>query len=119
MIIGIDVSKDKLDITVLPGERHCVIQNTKASIRSFMKRQLKSGAEVELVVFEATGGYEKVLHAYMIQTGLPYHKAHPSRVYHFAKGKGYFAKSDRIDSGILWHYGAQDEIQADEDTSEQ
>lgn len=79
MIVGIDVSKDKLDIKILP-----------------------------------TGGYEKSLMVFLIKEGLPYHRAHPNRVYHFAKGKGCFAKTDRIDAAILARYGEQEEIKAEE-----
>ncbi len=109
MIVGIDVSKDKLDVYVLSTKKHDVIKNTKASIKSFFKNKLNK-ADLELVVFEATGGYERFLHAYMLEEQIPYHRAHPTRVHAFAKSKGFFAKTDRIDAYILARYGKQDEI---------
>ncbi|MCP4474743.1 MAG: transposase, partial [Gammaproteobacteria bacterium] len=74
---------------------------------------------ISLVVFEATGGYEKWLHSYLIERGLPYHEAHPLRVRRFAQGKGYFAKTDKLDACILSQYGAQEERQADQGMSQQ
>ena len=118
MILGVDVSKDKLDITVLPGFKHYQIKNTKTSIKSFMKNNLKITEEIKLVVFEATGGYEKLLQSYLIESKSPYHKAHPSRVHSFAECKGYYAKTDRIDSKILALYGEQNEIQPNDDSDE-
>lgn len=118
MIVGIDVSKDKLDIHVLPINQHFVIKNTYASIGSFMNNTLLKLGQPELIVFESTGGYEKTLQAYLLKQALPYHKAHPTRVYHFGKSKGYFAKADHIDAHMLARYGQQEEIVASEDVSE-
>jgi len=55
---------------------------------------------------------EKTLISYLIKQQRPYHCAHPSKVYHFAKGKGCFAKTDKIDAKILASYGQQPEIVA-------
>jgi transposase len=111
--MGIDVSKDKLDIKVLPSEKYYQIKNSKSSIKSFMKNKLLKLGAPELIVFEATGGYEKILMLSLMELKLPFHRAHPKRVYHFAKGKGYFAKTDKIDARILAKYGQQEEITAD------
>ena len=114
MIVGIDVSKDKLDIRVFPFDNYYQIKNNRNSIKSFIKNKLLELGTVGLIVFESTGGYEKLLMLCATEQGLPYHRAHPKRVYHFAKGKGYFAKTDRIDAGILAAYGNQEEIRADD-----
>ena len=117
MIVGIDVSKDKLDIKILSINKYFQIKNSAPSIKSFIKNKLIKLGVPELVVFEATGGYEKELMSSLIKLSLPFHRAHPTRVHHFAKGKGYFAKTDRIDAGILALYGQQEEIKADEPNS--
>ena len=116
MILGVDVSKDKLDITLSSNGEHYEIKNSKAGIKSFMKNRVKSTEQLELVVFEATGGYEKELHCYLMDVVIPYHKAHPSRVHAFCRAKGYFAKTDKIDSEALMRYGQQDDIGPDEGT---
>jgi len=69
-------------------------------------------------VFESTGGYEKTWQAYLLKYDLPYHKAHPNKVYHFGQSKGYFAKADHIDAHMLARYGQQEEIVADQESSE-
>jgi transposase len=113
MIVGIDVSKDKLDIKILPAGVGAQTPNTRSNILSiFKKKRLKLGTP-ELVVFESTGGYEKILMKCLVDLNLPFHRAHPKRVYHFAKGKGYFAKTDTIDAEILARYGQQDEIRGE------
>ncbi len=117
MIVGIDVSKDKLDVKVLPLGKYFQIQNTEKSIKSFIQDKLLKLGIPELVVFESTGGYEKMLMLSLMKLNLEFHRAHPNRVYHFAKAKGYFAKTDRIDAGILAQYGQQEEIVAGEGTS--
>lgn len=117
MIVGIDVSKDKLDITLSEAEQHFCIKNKKASIVGFIKNKLPK-SHLSLVVFEPTGGYEKPLQLILSHLELPFHKAHPNRVRHFALAKGYFAKTDKIDSRVLCRYGEQKEIQPDEETDE-
>lgn len=112
MIVGIDVSKDKLDIHILNEKMHHVIKNTKASIASFFKNKLNM-EDCKLVVFEATGGCERLLHCYLIEQNIPYHRAHPSRVHHFAQGEGYFAKTDKIDARILARYGNEKKMKPD------
>lgn len=109
MIVGIDVSKDKLDIHCLPSGNSCVIKNSAASIRRFFSSEIDR-QHVSMVVFEATGGYERVLQYHMIEQAIAYHCAHPTRVKHFAKYKGYFAKTDAIDAYILAEYGQQDAV---------
>lgn len=113
MIVGIDVAKNKLDIKILPTGKYYQIKNTRSSIQDFIKNKLLRIGEPRLLVFESTGGYEKILMLSLIKLDLPFHRAHPNRVYHFAKGKGYFAKTDRIDADILAKYGQQDEVTAD------
>ena len=117
MIVGIDVSKDKLDVYISSTKMHSVIKNTKAGIKSYFKNKLDIQA-LELVVFESTGGYERLLHAYLLEQQIPHHRAHPTRVHRFAEAKGFFAKSDRIDARILTLYGEQEEITADGTTSQ-
>ena len=113
MIVGIDVSKDKLDIKVLPCDDYYQIKNTVPHIKSFIKNKLLTLGVPTMVIFESTGGYEKKLMLSMMELALPFHRAHPKRVHHFAKGKGYFAKTDRIDAEILARYGQQEEVKVD------
>lgn len=107
LIIGIDVSKDKLDITVLPGSEHIVIKNNQKAICKFISSLLErhKKEEVRLCVMESTGGYEKEVAKCLEERGLPIHIAHPNQVFHFAKSRRSFAKTDKIDSKILAYFG--------------
>ena len=58
-IIGIDVSKDKLDIMILPSGEYFVIENNRNKIGQFI-RKILSKVIVGKIVMEATGGYERL-----------------------------------------------------------
>ena len=46
MIVGIDVSKDKLDIKILPFNKYYQIKNSRSSVKSFMKNRLSKLGKV-------------------------------------------------------------------------
>lgn len=117
VIIGIDVSKDKLDIHVLPENACFQVLNHPSNIGRWLADYAADKA-IELVVFEATGGYEKALLRALNRYQLPYHRAHPNQVYYFAKAKGYFAKTDSLDARILAEYGQQPTVNAQRQTEE-
>lgn len=117
MIVGIDVSKDKLDVFVSETNQHRTIKNTKAAISSLFKNELNK-LSIDLVVFEATGGYERLLLMYVSDHGIPYHKAHPLRVKRFGQGSGFFAKTDKIDASLLALYGSQKQVKPDKPISQ-
>ena len=115
MIIGIDVSKDKLDVAF--GDQHKVIANTQASIEKLFKQTLKV-EKIQLVVFEATGGYEKRLLVSLLGLKIPFHRANGFHVRRFSESKRYHAKTDKLDAQILVKYGEQEEVEADELTEQ-
>lgn len=106
-IIGIDVAKSKLDIFILPSSEHFVIDNKKSDITKFFAEFLKKHElkNVKMCVMESTGGYEKLLAKLLTKMEFPVHIAHPNQVYHFAKSRKLFAKTDKIDSRILAYFG--------------
>lgn len=99
-VIGVDVSKAKLDIA-LPNESLTIENNTKA-IQQLIAR-VKSDSVI--VVMEATGGYEnplvQALHSHDIALAV----VNPRRVREFAKGIGKDAKTDPIDARVIAYYG--------------
>lgn len=103
-IIGVDVSKDKLDVSVR-GD-HKVIANTPKAIRVYFKEVLKGGS-IKQVVLESTGGYERRCVRVLDQLGIGFHVAHPNQVYHFAKSKRLLAKSDKIDAEVHRLFGEE------------
>lgn len=97
--IGIDVSKDSLEIAVHEKPGSWQILNTTAQIEKVVD-QLKQ-LKPELLVLEASGGYEMLSVSILGQAGLPIALINPSRSRNFARSAGLLAKTDRIDAQIL------------------
>jgi transposase len=98
--VGIDVSKDTLDIHARPS-----LESWKVENRDFEALITRLQAlNPELIVLEATGGYETNLVLALTEAGLPVHREHPLKVHHHAKGRGKLAKTDRLDASTLAHY---------------
>ena len=96
--IGIDVSKDALDIGTSSGDSwQCT--NDQDGIGSLVKR-LK-GVPIERIVLEATGGYEAAVVAELAAASLPVIVINPRQVRDFAKASARLAKTDRIDAATL------------------
>ncbi len=97
--VGIDVSKDRLDVGVL-GEKAIVqVANTKRGFTKLIK-QLREPTP-KLIVVEATGGYEEALVLALYEAGLPVALVSPERVRQYAKARGLLAKTDKLDAQNL------------------
>jgi transposase len=99
IVAGIDVSKDRLDICVLPDGEVFHVTRDAAGIDELLQR-LKS-ANVELVAVEATGGYESIVAATLAGAGMPLVVVNPGQVRHFALALGQRAKTDPIDARVI------------------
>jgi transposase len=97
--IGIDVSKDSLDVYIRPENILLKFSNTNKGIQSFLSVLKKY--EGCLVVFEATGGYEKPLKMGLMKKEKEYRVINPARVREFAKACGKLAKTDAVDAQTL------------------
>jgi len=97
--IGIDVSKDMLDICLLPSEECTRTMNNGTAISDLVK-QLKK-LKPTLIVMEATGGLEIPLAAELTSAKLPVSVVNPRQVRDFARALGILAKTDTIDAHIL------------------
>jgi transposase len=98
-LAGIDVSKDKLDVHVLPsGESRTVAYDRRglAGLRRWL-----IGIGVALVAVEASGGYEREVGDVLEEAGLVVHRLNPLRVRRFAELKGRLAKTDRLDARTI------------------
>lgn len=102
--IGIDVSKDRLDVAVGDSGQCFSVENTENCIEGLVK-QMKA-LEPELIVMEATGGYERLCAAMLAAGGLSLSVVNPRQVRDFAKSTGILAKTDRLDARVLAHFGA-------------
>jgi transposase len=100
--IGIDVSKERLEVAFGPTEVRSV-DNTPAGIGQISKR-LKD-LSVGLVVLEATGCYSQAVADAMAVAGYRVAVVQPGRIKHYAKSQGLLAKTDRIDAQLIAQYG--------------
>jgi transposase len=104
IFIGIDVSKDRLDVAVLPKGEVFVTGRDAAGLDDLLAR-LRPLAP-ELVALEATGGFETVVAATLGAAGLPVAVVNPAQVRAFAKAVGQRAKTDPIDARLIARFAA-------------
>ena len=102
-VVGIDVSKAELECFFLPNSVRCIEPNTEAGIEALVAR-LKDLAP-ELVVLEATGGYETAAAVALVVEGFRVAVVNPRQVRNFARAMGKLAKTDRIDAEMIARFG--------------
>lgn len=97
--VGIDVSSSSLDVAVLPHQEMYDVANDQQGVARLVDR-LKN-CDIELIVIEATGGYEIRVATELDDAGLPVVVVNPRQVRDFARAAGVLEKTDRIDAQIL------------------
>jgi len=102
--VGIDVSKDRLDVAVDPDGEAFVVERNGTGLQQLVAR-LKQLAPT-IVVLEATGGFETVAAAAVGGAGLPIAIVNPAQVRAFAKALGRRAKTDPIDAAVIARFAA-------------
>jgi transposase len=102
--VGIDVSKDRLDVHVLPsGEAFAVARDGKG-LGDLVDRL--AGLGCAAIAVEATGGFETVVAASLAAAALPVVVVNPAQTRAFARALGQRAKSDPIDAAIIARFVA-------------
>jgi transposase len=102
--IGIDIAKQYFDMYVLCSRQHHRLDNTAEGVRQCV--QVCKAATPELIVMEATGGYELALACALQAEGLPVAIVNPRRIRDFAKAAGQIAKTDKLDARIIAQFAA-------------
>jgi transposase len=102
--IGIDVSKNTLDVHVQADGANLKVGNDEEGVRKLLAAI--QPMEPELVALEATGGYEERLAETLVSAGLPVAVVNPARVRDFAKATGQLAKTDEIDARVIALFGS-------------
>jgi transposase len=102
MYIGIDVSKNELDVSARPNGDTGQFENSAAGIRRMLVWIGKRSPV--LVVLEATGGYERAAAGTLMEAHVPVSVVNPRQVRDFAKATGRLAKTDALDAGVLAHF---------------
>lgn len=101
--VGIDVSKDRLDVAVLGEEQVWQVDNSQKGITELVQRMLE--LQPKLIVVEATGGYQRPVVEALFHAGLVVAVVNPARVRQFARACGLLAKTDKLDAQVLAVFG--------------
>lgn len=102
VFVGIDVSRDWLDVHILPVRRRLRVANTPAGWQ-----ELAAGLAAHpqaSVALEASGGYERGILHHLAAAGWQTHCVDPYKVRQFARAGGRRAKNDRIDAETIARY---------------
>jgi transposase len=98
-VVGIDVSKDRLDVHVLPSGEAFAVSRDAAGLEALIGRLLPLAPRT--VAVEATGGFETVVAASLAAACLPVVVVNPAQVRAFAQALGKRAKTDPIDAAVI------------------
>ena len=101
--IGIDISKDHLDVHRLPGDERRRFDNSKAGHKALIRW---IGDTPARVVYEPTGYYHRALERALAAAGMPIAKVNPRQARRFAEATGNLAKTDALDAAMLTRMGA-------------
>jgi transposase len=104
VFMGIDVSKQQLDVADDQGKSDWSEKNNKAGIDQLVG--ILQQLNPTLIVVESTGGLELALLIALYEAQLPFARVHPGRVREFARSIGLLAKTDRLDARLLARYAA-------------
>ena len=97
--VGIDVSKGRLDVCVMPEGSTLAVTNDQAGIEELLERLDR--LHPSLIVLEASGKYERPAAAAIAASGIAVAVVNPRQTRDFAKATGRLAKTDRIDAEVL------------------
>lgn len=101
--VGIDVSKDRLDVAVLGERQETQVENSREGIVRLVEQM--QDLQPELIVVEATGGYQRAVVDALFWAGLAVAVVNPARVRQFARACGLLAKTDKLDAQVLAVFG--------------
>jgi transposase len=100
--VGIDTSKDRLDVALRPGNEAFVVARDADGVERLVAQMLERAPQI--IAIEATGGLETVVVAALAAAGLPVVVVNPAQVRAFAKALGKRAKTDPIDAAVIAHF---------------
>lgn len=100
--IGIDVGKAHLDVAIRPEGTSFQVTNDESGVSDLVAQVAR--VSPQLVVIEATAGYERGVVAALMTAALPVAVVNPRHARDFAKGAGKLAKTDALDAAVLAHF---------------
>jgi transposase len=99
VFVGIDVAKDRLDVRVRPSGEAFAVARDSEGVAGLVERLGALGPQ--LIVLEATGGFELVVAGALAAAGLPLAVVNPRQIRDFARATGQLAKTDALDAQII------------------
>jgi transposase len=102
VFVGIDVSKDRLDVHVRPSREAFAVARDGKGLEELIDRLTTLAPQ--LIAIEATGGFETIAAAAIAGAALPLAIINPAQVRHFAQAVGKRAKTDPIDAEVIAHF---------------
>jgi len=97
--VGIDVSKERLDVEVLPGGEAQSFASEEGGVDALVSWLVS--VKPALIVLEATGGYHVHVASALGVAGLPVAIVNPRQVRDFARSLGLLAKTDKLDAHVI------------------
>jgi len=104
VFVGIDVSKDRLDVHILPQDETFFVERNGRGLSTLVERLRP--VLPSLIVVEATGGFESTTAAALASAGLPLVIVNPAQIRHYAQALGKRAKTDPIDAMVIARFAA-------------
>ena len=99
VFVGIDVSKDRLDVHLRPAAEAFAVARNGKGLQSLVARL--AAIRPALIVLEATGGFEITVAAALAGASLPLAVVNPRQIRDFARATGRLAKTDRLDAAVI------------------
>jgi len=96
---GVDVSKDRLDVMILPEEQSFSVSNDVAGWTELV--EWLRGFSIVAIGIEASGGYERGVVRALLAAGMSVRQVNPFKLRQFAKASGVLAKSDPLDARMI------------------
>lgn len=98
--IGVDVAKNWIDIFDAETGEHRRVETSPADLRRFVKT-----LGDRIVVFEASGGYERPLMDALSAAKVAFTRVNPGQARDFARATGLLTKTDKVDARMLARMG--------------
>lgn len=102
VFVGIDVSKNKLDVWLKPDDNYFSVLTDSEGLNTLVERMRQ--CDPQIIVIEATGGYENPVMTALAEQELPLILINPRQIRDFAKAMGKLAKTDRLDAETIAHF---------------
>lgn len=101
IFVGIDVSKDTLEVALDDRAKTCTLGNDEAGLKNLLAMLGAVRERVALVLLEATGGLEQPAAAALCAQGFAVMVVNPRQAHNFARALGLLSKTDSIDARAL------------------